>query len=160
METETAEAGCPSCGVLSGAVHPRLVQRLGDVGFNGPVPVLWAQEALALRGVGVPWPSFRAHRGCPTRTRMTTRLTAPSATRSPARVRAVDRVAVGHGLSWPTVACLLAAAAETRWRPARSGHTEPWVSMSTGSVRCTGSATTPELSLDPPTLEVGERVGT
>lgn len=40
----TAEAGCPSCGVISSRVHPRRPQRLRDIPVAGPVEVLWAKR--------------------------------------------------------------------------------------------------------------------
>ena len=40
----TAEAGCPSCGVISGRVHSRRAQRLRDIPIAGPVEVLWAKR--------------------------------------------------------------------------------------------------------------------
>jgi transposase len=40
----TTEAGCPSCGVISGRVHSRRPQRLRDIPVAGPVEVVWAKR--------------------------------------------------------------------------------------------------------------------
>ncbi|CAN7175159.1 transposase family protein [Pseudarthrobacter oxydans] len=40
----TAEAGCPSCGVISTRVHSRRPQRLRDIPVAGPVEVVWAKR--------------------------------------------------------------------------------------------------------------------
>jgi hypothetical protein len=40
----TAEAGCPSCGVISTPVHSRRPQRLRDIPVAGPVEVIWAKR--------------------------------------------------------------------------------------------------------------------
>ena len=44
MSIATAEAGCPSCGVIRSRVHSRRPQRLRDIPVAGPVEVLWAKR--------------------------------------------------------------------------------------------------------------------
>ena len=44
VETPVVEAGCPSCGVLTGRVHQRTVQRVRDVPFDGLVTLWWVKK--------------------------------------------------------------------------------------------------------------------
>jgi transposase len=113
VETVQVEAACPSCGVLSGAVHQRTLQRIRDVGFDGLVTVLWRKKRWRCRESMCRRRSFTEHtEQVPPRARLTTRLAARVLGAVTGEVRAVDRVAAEQGLSWPTVARLLAAAAD------------------------------------------------
>ena len=111
VETEETEAACPSCGVLSSAVHQRTLQRIRDVGFDGLVTVLWHKKRWRCAESACRRRSFTEHtEQVPPRARLTARLAARVLEAVTGEVRAVDRVAAEHGLSWPTVARLLAGA--------------------------------------------------
>ena len=113
VETLGVEAACPSCGVFTSSVHQRTLQRVRDVAFDGPVVVVWVKKRWRCWEVACSKRSFaEATAQVPARARFTTRLGAAVLSAVTAEVRAVDRVAKEHGLSWPTVGRLLAAAAE------------------------------------------------
>ncbi len=112
VETVTVEAACPSCGVFTSSVHQRTLQRVRDVGFDGPVVVLWRKKRWRCYESACSRASFVEHtEQVPRLARMTTRLATRVLAAVTGEVRAVDRVAKEYGLSWPTVARLLAAAA-------------------------------------------------
>ena len=122
VATPTVEAACPSCGTFSSRVHQRTQQQLRDVRFDGLVTVWWVKkrwrcaEALCRRA------TFTEHTDqVPPRARLTQRLKDALITAAAGEVRAVDRVAVEYGVSWPTVMRQLsaAAAAESRRFAAR-----------------------------------------
>ena len=113
VESLAVEAACPSCGVFTSSVHQRTLQRVRDVAFDGPVTVLWRKDRCRCYETACVRRSFAEHTTqVPTRARLTTRLAAAVLAAVTVEVRAVDRVAVEYGLSWPTVARLLAAAAK------------------------------------------------
>jgi len=113
VESLAVEAACPSCGVFTSSVHQRTLQRVRDVAFDGPVTVLWRKDRCRCYETACVRRSFAEHTTqVPTRARLTTRLAVAVLAAVTVEVRAVDRVAVEYGLSWPTVARLLAAAAK------------------------------------------------
>ena len=113
VETLSGEAACPSCGVFTSSVHQRTLQRVRDVAFDGPVTVVWDKKRWRCWEIACARRSFaEATAQVPSRARLTTRLVAAVLVAVTVEVRAVDRVAAEFGLSWPTVARLLAAAAE------------------------------------------------
>ena len=74
--------------------------------------MLWDKKRWRCKESGCVRRSFAEHTTqVPARARLTTRLAAVVLKAVTIEVRAVDRVAAEHGLSWPTVARLLAAAA-------------------------------------------------
>jgi transposase len=113
VETETAEAACPACGVFTSAVHQRTMQPVRDVGFDGLVTVVWRKKRWRCAQAGCARATFAEHTvQVPPRARLTTRLATAVLAAVTSEVRAVDRVAAQFGLSWPTVARLLAGAAQ------------------------------------------------
>ena len=113
VETLAVEGACPSCGVFTSAVHQRTLQRVRDVAFDGPVTVLWRKKRWRCYQSECARASFVEHTAqVRPRARLTTRLAVAVLAAVTMEVRAVDRVAVEYGLSWPTVARLLAAAAQ------------------------------------------------
>jgi transposase len=156
--------------VFTSSVHQRTLQRVRDVAFDGPVTVLWDKKRWRCKESGCVRRSFaEATVQVPTRARLTTRLAGAVLVAVTTEVRAVDRVATEYGLSWPTVARLVAAAAaalaagpvaltralgidEHRFRSVRWFRTEtgawariePWSTVFTDTwtpARCWGSWT-------------------
>ena len=112
VETLAVEAACPSCGVFTSWVHQRMLQRVRDVAFDGPVTVVWDKKRWRCWEIACSRRSFvEATAQVPARARFTARLGAAVLSAVTVEVRAVDRVAKEYGLSWPTVGRLLAAAA-------------------------------------------------
>jgi len=112
VETLSVEAACPWCGVFTSSVHQRTLQRVRDVAFDGAVTVVWDKKRWRCKETVCSRRSFaEATTQVPARARLTTRLAVAVLAAVTAEVRAVDRVAAEFGLSWPTVARLLAAAA-------------------------------------------------
>ena len=112
VETLAVEGACSSCGVSTSAVHQRTLQRVRDVAFDGPVTVLWRKKRWRCYESACARRSFVEHAAqVPPRARLTARLAAAVLVAVTTEVRAVDRVAAEYGLSWPTVARLLASAA-------------------------------------------------
>jgi transposase len=124
MESVAVEGACPSCGVFTSSVHQRTLQRVRDVAFDGPITVLWRKKRWRCWESSCDRASFAEHTAqVPPRARLTTRLATAVLAAVTVEVRAVDRVAVEYGLSWPTVARLLAAAArELAAAPIRVCH--------------------------------------
>jgi hypothetical protein len=113
VKTLAVEGACPSCGVFTSAVHQRTLQRVRDVAFDGPVTVLWRKKRWRCYQSECARASFVEHTAqVRPRARLTTRLAVAVLAAVTMEVRAVEPVAVEYGLSWPTVARLLAAAAQ------------------------------------------------
>ncbi|WP_255467118.1 transposase family protein [Pseudarthrobacter sp. NamB4] len=71
----TAEAGCPSCGVISSRVHSRRQQRLRDIPVVGPLEVLWTKRRFFCDEYLCPWQTLTEETvQVPRRARSTSRL--------------------------------------------------------------------------------------
>ena len=55
VESLDREGGCPSCGVLTGQVHQRTLQRVRDVQVGGTVEVWWRKRRFACTGLLIPY---------------------------------------------------------------------------------------------------------
>jgi transposase len=66
VESLDREGGCPSCGVLTGRVHQRTLQRVRDVPVAGAVEVRWRKRRFCLCRIGL-WEKDirRAHQSGP-----------------------------------------------------------------------------------------------
>ncbi|MFN8074299.1 MAG: ISL3 family transposase [Kineosporiaceae bacterium] len=105
------EAGCPTCGVLSGRVHQRTRQRLRDVPVAGHVRVVLIRRRFACVEQRCPRRTFAEVTGqVPARARTTARLREQLLTAVLAG-RSVAEVAASYGVSWWTVQAVLNAAA-------------------------------------------------
>jgi transposase len=131
IATTAVEDACPSCGTLSDRVHQRTRQRVRDVGFDGPVQVIWSKKRWSCPEVACPRATFtEATHQVPPRARLTTRLKEAVVDAVAGEVRAVERVAAQFGVSWPTVMRLLSEslavlAAGQRDRP----RLVPWLGI-------------------------------
>ena len=136
--------GCPWCGVVSTRVHQRTTQRVRDVPFDGLVTLWWVRERWRCTEPLCGRATFTEHtEQVPPYARLTTRLKARIVAALAGEVRCVDAVAAELGVSWPTAmrqltAAMAAQAARTRARPVL---VHSLGSMSTGSGRCAGTAT-------------------
>lgn len=105
------EAACPACGVLTRRVHQRTRQRVRDVDFDGTVRVWWIKKRWRCAEPLCGTVTFTQHTAqVPPRARLTARLKGRIVGALSGEVRAVSRVAVEHGISWPTVMRQLAIA--------------------------------------------------
>ena len=110
----TAEAGCPSCGVIGARVHSRRSQRLRDIPIAGPVEVRWSKrryfcdEYLCARRTFV-----EETAQVPRRARSTRRLRDALVSAVIASGRAASETAASFGVSWWLVQRALDAAART-----------------------------------------------
>ncbi|MFC0458691.1 transposase family protein [Arthrobacter liuii] len=126
----TAEAGCPSCGVISARVHSRRPQRLRDIPIAGPVEVVWAKRRF-----------FCDEYLCPRRTFVQETAQIPRRARSTRRLRDILVAAViGSGRAAAEAAssfgCLLVAgAAGLGFRSTDSAQcgSSPWLPGCSGS---------------------------
>nr|WP_281356147.1 transposase [Arthrobacter mobilis] len=97
----TAEAGCPSCGVIGARRHSRRRQRIRDILVAGPVEVLWSKyryfcdEALCARKTFV-----ESTPQVPRRARSTRRLRDALVSAVINSGRAAAEAAAAHGVSW------------------------------------------------------------
>lgn len=104
ISTPVSEAACPDCGVLSSRVHQRTRQRLGDLPFDGALEVVWVKKRWVCAEQLCARRSFTEHTAqVPPRARLTQRLKDAIVAAVAGEVRAVDRVAIQYGVSWPTV---------------------------------------------------------
>jgi len=75
ISTCVREAACPSCGVATGRVHQRTVQRVRDVPFDGQVTVVWVKRRWRCAENACARVTFTEHTDqVPAYARMTTRL--------------------------------------------------------------------------------------
>lgn len=104
IESTEAEAGCPSCGVLTGRVHQRTNQQIRDVPVAGPVLVVWSKRRFACAERRCERRTFAERTAqVPFRARCTTRLREEVLAAVVRSGRAVTEVAGSFGLSWWTV---------------------------------------------------------
>lgn len=109
----TAEAGCPSCGVISTRVHSRRPQRLRDIPVAGPAEVLLAKGDSSAMS---PWPrqTFTEETTqVPRRARSTRRLRQALVAAVIGSGRAAAEAAASFGVSWWLVQPALDSAALT-----------------------------------------------
>ncbi len=112
ISTPVTEAPCPDCGVFSSRVHQRTRQRLKDVGFDGQVTVEWVKKRWRCAEPLCGRATFTEHtEQVPPRARLTPRLGKAITDAVSGEVRAVARVAVQFGVSWPTVQRMVRVAA-------------------------------------------------
>ena len=109
VETIADEGACPDCGVVSGRVQARPVQRVKDVECGGePVAVRVRKRRYVCTEELCRRRTFtEVTDQLPARARLTTRLAARVVAQLRAEPRAVSAVAAEHDLSWPTVMNLL-----------------------------------------------------
>lgn len=112
IESSEAEAGCPSCGVLTSRVHQRITQRVRDVPVAGPVLVVWSKRRFACAETACERRTFAERTTqVPFRARCTTRLREEVLDAVVRFGRAVAEVAGSFGLAWWTVQRTLLAVA-------------------------------------------------
>ncbi|QSZ53915.1 transposase family protein [Paenarthrobacter sp. AT5] len=97
----TAEAGCPSCGVISTRVHSRRPQGLRDIPVAGPVEVVWAKRRFFCDEYLCPRRTFTEETAqVPRRARSTQRLREALVAAVIGSGRAAAEAAVSFGVSW------------------------------------------------------------
>ncbi len=110
----TAEAGCPSCGVISTRVHSRRPQRLRDIPVAGPVEVVWAKRRFFCDEYLCPRRTFTEETTqVPRRARSTHRLREALVAAVIGSGRAAAETAASFGVSWWLVQRALDSAALT-----------------------------------------------
>ncbi|MFJ6314434.1 ISL3 family transposase [Pseudarthrobacter oxydans] len=110
----TAEAGCPSCGVISTRVHSRRPQRLRDIPVAGPVEVVWAKRRYFCDEYLCPRQTFTEETTqVPRRARSTHRLREALVAAVIGSGRAAAEAAASFGVSWWLVQRALDSAALT-----------------------------------------------
>jgi transposase len=110
----TAEADCPSCGVISDRVHSRRPQRLRDVPVAAPVEVVWAKRRFFCDEYLCPRRTFTEETAqVPRRARSTRRLRDALVTRVIGSGRAAVEAASSFSVSWWLVQRALDSAAPT-----------------------------------------------
>ncbi|MEW1984611.1 transposase family protein [Pseudarthrobacter oxydans] len=110
----TAEAGCPSCGVISTRVHSRRPQRLRDIPIAGPVEVVWAKRTFFCDEYLCPRQTFTEETTeVPRRARSTRRLRDALVSAVIGSGRAAAEAATSFGVSWWLVQGSLDSAALT-----------------------------------------------
>ena len=123
IDTPVLEAGCPSCGVVTGRVHQRTVQRVRDVPFDGLVRVWWVKKRWRCAEPACGRATFTEHTDqVPPYARLTTRLKERIVAALAGETRCVDAVATELGVSWPTAMrqltrAMATHAARTQARP-------------------------------------------
>ena len=119
VRSRAVRAACPGCGVLSGRVKQRRVQRVCDLGcFGRPVVLLWHKRRFRCGEPGCVGSFTESAAQIPARKRLTRRLR--SAVAEAARDCATLSAARAHGVGWHTAwsAVERAAAAELEERGA------------------------------------------
>jgi transposase len=110
----TAEAGCPSCGVISARVHSRRSQSLRDIPVAGPVEVIWAKRRFFCDEYLCPRRTFTEETAqVPRRARSTRRLRDALVAAVIGSGRAAAEAASSFGVSWWLVQRALDSAALT-----------------------------------------------
>jgi transposase len=110
----TAEAGCPSCGVISGRVHSRRPQRLRDIPVAGPIEVVWAKRRFFCDEYLCPRRTFSEETSqVPRRARSTRRLRDALVGAVIGSGRVAAEAAASFGVSWWLVQRALDSAALT-----------------------------------------------
>lgn len=101
---EGAEAGCPTCGVVSTRVHQVTASRVRDVPIAGHVKVVWRKRRFRCGEAQCPRSTFteQSEQIAP-RARTTTRLRRCLVEGLACETRPVSGVAAAFGVSWPTV---------------------------------------------------------
>jgi transposase len=108
----TAEAGCPSCGVISTRVHSRRPQRLRDIPVAGPVEVVWAKRRFFCGEYLCPRRTFAEETAqVPRRAQSTRRLRDALVSAVIGSGRAASEAASSFGVSWWLVQRALDSAA-------------------------------------------------
>ena len=103
IHTPAVEAGCPSCGALSGRVHQRTQQQVRDVPFDGQVTVWWMKKRWRCAEPLCAKATFTEHTDqVPPYARLTARLKEHIVDALSGEVRCVDAVSRELGVSWPT----------------------------------------------------------
>ncbi|VXB55415.1 hypothetical protein ARTHRO9AX_180341 [Arthrobacter sp. 9AX] len=98
---QPAEAGCPSCGVISSRLHSRRQQRLRGVPLAGPVEVVWTKRRLFCAEGLCPQQTFTEETAqVPRRTRSTRRLRDALVATVIRAGRAATEAASSFGVSW------------------------------------------------------------
>jgi transposase len=110
----TAEAGCPSCGVISGRVHSRRSQRLRDIPVAGPIEVVWSKRRFFCDEYLCTRQTFAEETAeVPRRARSTRRLRDALVGAVIGSGRAAAEAAASFGVSWWLVQRALDSAALT-----------------------------------------------
>jgi transposase len=110
----TAEAGCPSCGVISSRVHSRRPQRLRDIPIAGPIEVVWAKRRFFCDEYLCPRQTFTEETSqVPRHARSTRRLQDALVSAVIGSGRAAAEAAASFGVSWWLVQRALDSAALT-----------------------------------------------
>lgn len=110
----TAEAGCPTCGVISTRVHSRRPQRLRDISVAEPVEVVWAKRRFFCDEYLCPRQTFTEETAqVPRRARSTRRLRDALVSAVIGSGRAAAEAASSFGVSWWLVQQALNSAALT-----------------------------------------------
>ncbi|WP_285249471.1 ISL3 family transposase [Pseudarthrobacter sp. fls2-241-R2A-168] len=110
----TAQAGCPSCGVISSRVHSPRPQRLRDIPVAGPVEVVWAKRRFFCDEYLCPRQTFtKETTQVPRRARSTHRLREALVAAVIGSGRAAAEAAASSGVSWWLVQRALDTAALT-----------------------------------------------
>ena len=104
IDIPAVEAGCPSCGAMSGRVHQRTRQQVRDVPFDGQVTVWWMKKRWRCAEPLCAKATFTEHtEQVPPYARLTTRLKERIVGALSGEVRCVDAVSRELGVTWPTV---------------------------------------------------------
>ncbi len=98
------EMCCPACGVTSGRVHQRKMQRLRDIGVAGPIVLWWCKRRFRCANSACAKATFTEHTPqVPPYARSTGRLTVALVEAVVLSKRSAAETARAHGVGWWTV---------------------------------------------------------